>query len=102
MLLSALGATYTRRSRTSGSHIKMPLHYHNRIVKELSANSLSELAKHSLYRSVRTLSTPNRAFLKNFFRSGFHHDFNKNLPAIVLIHRLACLNHTNKNLPAIV
>ena len=44
--LSALGATLQRDVRARrGSHIKMPLHYHNQIVKEHSANSLPELAK---------------------------------------------------------
>jgi hypothetical protein len=34
--LSALGATHNApNARWRGSHIKMPLHYHNRIVKEL-------------------------------------------------------------------
>jgi hypothetical protein len=35
----------------------MPLRYHNRIVKELSASRLPELAKHSLYHSLFGLST---------------------------------------------
>ena len=42
--LSALGATHDAHC-ADVVHVKMPLHYHNRIVKDRTANSLLELAK---------------------------------------------------------
>ncbi len=58
-------------ARTRGSHIKMPLRYHNRIVKEHSANRLPKLAKHSLYHSVFGLSTANAKSAKEFSSADF-------------------------------
>jgi hypothetical protein len=45
----------------------MPLHYHNQIVKELSANSLLELAKPRIYQSAVGLSTGNKPARGIFF-----------------------------------
>jgi hypothetical protein len=45
----------------------MPLHYHNQIVKEHTANPLLELAKPQLYHSSQVLSTPTKPFGKIIF-----------------------------------
>jgi hypothetical protein len=62
-----LGATSLRSRVETWSLVKMPLHYHNQIVKDRTANSLLELAKHSLYQSVRIVSTPKRRSPQNIF-----------------------------------